>query len=344
LVRLNDALANAEFFTERLETSTVANGSFGSPGYTEIDTERRIREFRTFANPTVIVREEVVYTKTRTLDYQFVLISEETRTDFFDSLNRPTGYNLTNSMLLPDVSDPDLNLLFQQVLNETQLITYTTDPFHSLRDIQSRIETRTDGLILVDTNTQYLGKDYRIPYIDAHKSGYIQHDGMHTEFGSIRTVVEQLSLNGGQVRYETRVTNHLADVPDKITVKTLPGSNSIDRRNSAGGAVRNVLLTVPGTDSTSRKVAEFDGTQLPYNTALALANRRLTNLNNPPKELAVNMAFVNPSLRRGAVVHVQGRSNYLGNYIIKGYTIEVATDQKGGLFAAMNFSARELRS
>jgi hypothetical protein len=228
------------------------------------------------------------------------------------------------------------------VTHEEQLITYVPDPFHVQSDIQSRIETRTEGLILVDSNTQYLGEDYKIPYVDAHKSGYIQHDGMSTQFGPVRTVIEQLSFNGGQVKYETRVMNHLANVPDKITIKTLPGSSRIDRKIS--GHEKYVLLTVPGTDAVSRRVAEFDGSQLPYNTALALAQRKLTNLNNPPKELAVNMAYVNPSLRRGAVIHVQGRSSYLGNYILKGYTITIEAVDLKNYHASMNFEARELRS
>jgi hypothetical protein len=344
LIRVNDALAGVEFFTERLETNTVSSGTFGVPGFTEIDTERRIREYRTFGNPTTIVREEVFYTKTRTLDYTFAVISEETRTDHFDQLNRPTGYSLTNYMLLPDVGDPDLNLLFQEVLSEEQLIVYIPDPLNPLQDIQSRIETRTNGLILVDGGTQYLGKDYKIPYIDAHKSGYISGSSQTSEFGPVKTVVEQMTLSGGQVRYETRVTNHLADIPDKVTVKTLPGSSRIDRRNRAGGgSTRTILLTVPDTDSVSRRVAEFDASQLPYNLALAVAQRRLNNLNNPPKELAVNMSHVNPSLRKGAVIHVQGRSGYLGNYIIKGSVITIETTEQAEIVARMNVSARELR-
>ena len=341
LVRLNDAQAGAEYFTERLETSTISNGLFGSAGYTEVDTERRIREFRSFGNPTTIIREEVVYVKTRTLDGDFHLISEETRTDHFDNLNRPVGYSSVVKMRLPDINDPDLGFILQTVTSEEQLIVYTPDPLHHLQDVQSRIETHVDGLILVDTNTQYLGADYKMPFLDAHRSGYITGDGQSTEFGPIRTVIDQLRFNGGQVQYETRVTNHISNVPDRINVKTLPGSALVNRRNS--GQAKYILLTVPGTDATSRRVAEFDGSQLPYATALAIAQRRLTNLNNPPKEVAVNMAYVNPSLRRGAVIHVQGRSGYLGNYILKGYTISVEAGELQSYRASMSFSARELR-
>lgn len=341
LVRLNDLQAGAEYFTERLETSTVSNGFFGNPGYTEIDTERRIREYRTFGNPTTIVREEVVYVKTRTLDGHFNVLSQETRTDHFNSLNQTSGYTSVNEMRLPNINDPNLGFTLQEVGREEQLIIYTPDPLHHLQYVQSRIETRADGLILVDSNNQYLGSSYKIPYLDAHRSGYITGDGQSTEFGPIRTTIEQLTYNGGQVKYETRVTNHISNVPDRVTVKTLPGSALVNRRNS--GQAKYVLLTVPGTDTTSRRVAEFDGSQLPYATALAIAQRRLNNLNNPPKEVAVNMAYVNPSLRRGAVIHVQGRSGYLGNYILKGYTITVEAVELQNYRASMSFVARELR-
>jgi len=336
LVRLNDFTGGVgeDFFTERLETSTIRTGD------NEQDTERRIREYRAFSDPTKIVREEVAYTRTRILDSTFNVISIETRTDHFDILNRPTGYSLSVEMLLPDISNPLVKIL-QTVTSEEQFITYVPDPLHPTQDIQSRIETHTSGLILVDAGNQYLGKNYRIPYIDAHKSGYITGEQQTVEFGLIRTVIEQLSFNGGQVRYETRVTNHIADVPDKITVKTLPGSAQVNRSLSAH--YRYILLTVPGTDSTSRRVAEFDASLMPYATALAIGQRRLNNLNNPLKELAVTMSYVNPGLRRGATIHVQGRSGYLGNYIVKGYMIIVEGIDLKTYKASMTFQARELR-
>lgn len=337
-VKNDSSLGSGDYFTERFESSTVHNP------FTSVDTQRRIREYRTLANPTQVIREEVFHTRVRVLDEFFNVISDETRTDHFDALNRPTGYSMTTSLLLPDVSNP-ANKFLQTAITENQLIVYTVDPLNPQRDVQSRIETHIEGLILVDEDNEYADAPYKIPLIDAHKSGYITgEDGQTAIFGPIKTVIEQLMFSGDQVRYETRTTNHVSGVLDRLTVKTLPGDSRVDRSSSSSDRTKYILLTVPGSDASSRRVAEFDGTQLPYDTAIAIAQRRLNNLNNPPKELLVNMAYVNPSLRRGAVVHVQGRSGYLGNYIIKGLTILIEGIDLPNYRAAMSFGARELKS
>jgi hypothetical protein len=346
LVHLKDT-GTGEFYTpDVIAPPPVPSGIFGTEGYTETATEQHVRKYRTFDNPGVVTRVDVVFERTTIEDYQFNIVSRETRTDSYDSVNRFTGYTRTTEQLLPDLSADDGSRTLQTAEEESQFIIYEPHPLDPNRDVQSRIETRTSGLILVDTSNEYLGKPYKLPYKDAHKSGYIEPGSDQAmTLGPIKTVIETLRVQGGQVMRERRVQNHLSGVPDSLTVQALPGDASIDRRRDAA-KTRQVLLTTGETGpGTERVVKEFDGTGLPPQIALRLAEKRLQRLNTPPRALNAPLAFVDPSLlRRGSDLKVRGRSGILGTYIVRGYSAVFELNADGAFTASMTLNARELLS
>ena len=357
LVSLKDGPAGAEsgtasddeFFTERLETKTERAGVFGTEGYTETDIERRVREYRKLSAPAAIVREEEAYIKTRVLDHEFNEISIETLTRNFDALNRPTGYRRVMQSYLPDLADPDGARVLQPALDERQYIFYGPHPLDPRRDTQTRIKTHTDGAILVDEDNEYLNKPYRIPLNDAHKSGYVSPGGGQSlTFGPIRSVIETLRVEGGQVMRDRHVQNHVAGVTEPPTTQVLPGDAGLDRQGPAalrsGQSTRLVLLTVPGSEGAERVVQEFDASGLPADLGMQLAEKRLARLNNPPRELAVEMAFVDPTVRRGTDLLVMGRAGSVGTFIVRGYSITVEKQADGAVLAKMSLRARELQT
>jgi hypothetical protein len=343
LVHLKDS-GTGDYFTERLETKTVTAGTYGTPNFSQTDIERRVREYRNFDAPTVINREDEVYLKTRTLDSDLNEIGLETRTTYYDALNRPKGYLRKLSSLLPDPGDPSGAKTLQPSLEESQTITYAVHPLYPARDVQKKIETLVSGLILTDPDNLYLDKPYKIPLHDAHKSGYVEPDSAQTtSFGALRTITEDLIVQGGQVVRERRVVNHVAGVEEPPVTQTLPGDASFDRRRGTG-RTRTVLLTVAGTDEVSRRVADFDGTGLSPATALALANKRLARLNAPPRDLAIEMSHPDPVMRRGLDLSVRGRDGILGVFIVRGFTLTVTMQDDGSVDATMNLTAKELKA
>ena len=335
--------APSDYYTERVESATESSGDFGTDSYTETNTQRRVREFRNFSTPTVIAREEEVSLTTTVTDSIGNEVSSDTRTNTFDALNRPTGYTHTQESLLPDPTNPDGDRILQTSLSETQTITYAQHPLYPNRDVQSRIETVASGLILTDPDNQYLGKDYKIPLHDAHKSGYVDPGGNQTtEFGALRTVIETLRVNGGQVVRDRRVINHVAGVEEPPTTQVLPGDASFDRRRD--GQTRSVLLTISDGSTTPRRVEEFDATGLPYVIGFSLAQKRLARLNNPPRDISVNMPYCDPTMRRGIDLQIMGRSGAIGTYIVRGYSISISMNQEGVVEATMSLQARELQS
>lgn len=338
LVTVKDS-ASGEYFTERLETNSTTQGVFGSGEETHTDIERRVREYRDIAAPTIIKREEEAYLETRVLDAAFNEISIDVVEHHLDALNRPTGHHRTQHSLLPN---PAGELELQLSLDETQLITYGQHPLYPQRDIQETITTEQSGLILIDNDQQYLGEPYRIPLHNAHEAGYVDPDAdQETRFGKLRTVIEQIRVNGGQVERDRRVINHVSKVQEPATTQVIPGDASFDRRQ--GARTRTVLITTPGSDPESRRVQPFDGTGLPTETAMRLAALRLARLSSPPKEAQIELAYLEPSLlRRGVDLQVPARTGSLGVYIVRSYSASFTlTDD--GFVAEMSLGAKELQ-
>lgn len=338
LARIKVEAAAGEYFTERLETETTETGTFGSEGFTTTTTERRVREYRTLDAPDVIRREEVASLKTTTEDFQFKVIARETQTDSFDGLNRKTGHRRSVEQLLPDPeNDGELSLM--EASRETQTIFYGAHPLKPNLDTILKVETEIEGQILVDTDNQYLGKDFKSPLSEAHRSGNVETSGQHLEFGKLKTIFEVLRVRGQAVEVETRVINHLSNAPDRANVTTRPGAAELDRKSQA---TQTILLTLEGV-TQRRRVAEFDGTGLPSATALVLARRMLQKLYSPPLDFAGLLAYPDRSLRRGSLLAISERAGSpLGSYIATGYKMDFELSPSNALAISASVVARQL--
>lgn len=141
---------------------------------------------------------------------------------------------------------------------------------------------------------------------------------------------------------ERRVFNHVTGAADSSGVQVLPADNSVERN---GNATRSVLVRLEGAAETGRRVPEFDGTGLPSDLALELARRRLAQLNDPPREVSVDAAYVDPLMRRGADLRLYGRvAEPLLDAIVRGYLITFSSEGGAADFdARMSIQAKELR-
>jgi hypothetical protein len=323
LVTVKSDRIPGEFFTERLEVETTDSGNFGESGFATTTVERRVREFRSFDAPTVIRREEIASTKTTVEDGEFNVISRETLNGQFDGLNRKVGHRRSVEAKVPDPED-DGRLSVKEVSRETQDIAYGPHPLNPKADTILRVETRTEGLILVDSDNTYLDKPFKSPLIEAHRSGNVTKDGGQTvEFGALKTITEFLRVNGGAVEIETRVINHLSNAPDSSRVTLRPGGGALGSQiPRTSQATRTILLTLPGV-TRRRRVAEFDGTGLPAEVALALARRQLRKLASPPLDFAGALAYPDRRIRKGDLLDIQERAGAsLGRYIVTAYKRE----------------------
>jgi hypothetical protein len=338
LVTIKVDKVSGEYATERLEVETVESSNFGAPDFTSTRTERRVREFRTVDEPGVIRREETASLKTTVTDGGFNILSRETQTDQFDGLNRKTGHTRSVEARVPDPEDGG-KLKVKEVSRERQTIVYGAHPLKPKVDTIHLVETHVDGLILIDPDNTYLGKPFKSPLIEAHRSGNVTTDGgQTTTFGAIRSVFEFLRVRGQSVEMETRVINHIANTPDRTSVTTRPGAAEIERTSQA---TQTILLTLPGV-TQRRRVAEFDGTGLPSETALDLARRQLLKLSSPPLDFAGVLAYPDRRLRKGDLLDLSERAGAsLGRYIAAGFKMEF-TFSGDALAISGSLTARQL--
>lgn len=309
---------DGEYFTERIEQESSESGAFGSPGYTRTEVSRKVREYRNLSEPTKVVRSLTVEITTSVYDGQLELIHREVQKDIYDALQRKTGHTRTVESLVPDTASDGLLLL--QVMDDKNQIVYKPHPTRPNVSLQDSSTTVTSGLVLVDNDNTYRDKPFKLPYLDAHRNGFIDGDAdQETEYAAIRTVREQLRLkDAGQMDVQVISTDHINNTTERSTVAVRVGEIGINSRRTR---VRRSLLTVAGTDSLGRRAAPFDAGELPGDLALELARKRLANLNDPPKLAGVQLPDLGLTLRKGVQFKPHARSGFLGTYVCWGRTI-----------------------
>lgn len=331
-----------DYYTERLETPpAVETGSFGSPNYTRTEVERRVREWRNLSAPERVVREEIVETTTRTLDWNFILTGRVFESDQFDALGRKVGHTRTVEARVPDLAD-DGRPRLQLVTSERYSVIYRAGAAPGTDEIERTVR-ETSGLVLIDPDKPYLGRPYELPYADAHRSGYIDPDSSQTaEFRAISTRIDTYVREGAGVAVRRSVLNFLnnagSPVPETGEAETRAGSIALNRR--AQRTVRR-LLKVPGAEA--RLVPTINAGELAGDLAVRYGWRKLARLNSPPRNVTATLPYIDFRVRRGSIVELRGRGGArLGLFIVEGYTRSIAALGERGQGFSMTIQGREI--
>ncbi|MGB8509682.1 MAG: hypothetical protein WCD76_14950, partial [Pyrinomonadaceae bacterium] len=328
-----------DYYTERLEQETTSTGRFGSQGYTSTETTRRVREWRNFAAPETIIREAVVSVESETSNADFEVVASESQVDHFDALGRKTGHTREQFALVPDLSDGG-NMLLQRVTSEVYSIYYRGGAQGDSDEIARNV-TEQSGLVLIDSDKPYLGRPYELPFVDAHRSGYVDPDAdQATEFRAIRTTIESYVREGASVEARKQTINFLnGQSAESSQSATRAGSIAVNRR--AQGQVRR-LLTVAGSEADGRIIPSLNAGDVPGDLALELGRRKLARLNSPPRNVSIGIPYLDFRVRRGVVIEAQGRGGVsLGVFIVEGYTRTYNNLSEGGY--SMSLQAREVK-
>ena len=310
----NDA---SEFTTEREIVEENESGTFGNADFTFTTTTSRVREWHPRAQPAAVSRSRVLSVRTETVNHLLETIARSEQTDRTDARGRKVGHTRTVDALVPSLPGDALALL--NVESEMQEIVYAAHPLKPGAEIQARVSTRVRGLVAADNENQYRGAAYKLPLIDAHRSGQIA-DGWTAEFAPIRSTVEQMRIRGdGELEFETTVTDHIANTPSSTRVEPRTGDASLARDSDAKRRVRTII-TASGA-STGGAVASFDAGEMPSALALTIARRKLARLNAPPPEMRVDLTHVDLALHRASLRTLADRDGALGRGLVTGWTL-----------------------
>lgn len=333
--------AAGEYFTERLEQEHSEGGRYGEAGFTETDTERKVREYRRVSEPNTVTREVVISTTTTVRAAQGIT-TRTTQQDQYDAQGRKSGHTRTVESLVPQLPSGDMVLLTVQ--EEKQSLSYRAHPPRPRESVISSSVTYLAGLVLEDSDNTYRDEPFKLPLTDAHRNGFVDKDANQAAvFQAIRTTTENFRQRGdGEVELTTIVTDHLSNTIERSSSQTRAGSLSLGQ-GSGGREARRVLLTASGltlNPPPSRKVPAFDAGDVPDQIARAMGGRQLARMANPPRSARVDLPSLDLTLHRGSRVVLPSRDGSLGTYIIAGQTIAGRTEN-GALVITHSFEARE---
>lgn len=310
-----------DYFTTRIATRSEETGTFGSPNFTRTDIETTFREYRTFANPFVIVRSEIQAETRSTYNYSLNLIGRTRELRTFNNQSRLSQIRKTIDSLVPDLNNGGVRTLLQ-TRDETVALAYIPDPRNTRSVLNNKITTQINGLIAIDSENQYFAEDFRQDLTEADKAGNLTAD-MTSDYGAIKTIVETITFdNQGQSSIKIDTFDHIRNSLSGTISDAKAGANSFNQYN----ANRRIRVWRDGIDLTQSKGARLDplnAGELPTVQAVALAKRKLARQSVKNQNVNFDVIGFDPSIRRGSTFNVKTkRGASFGNFLITGFNIE----------------------
>jgi hypothetical protein len=327
-----------------LESTESPVGGYGSPGYTRSETQRKVRQYYNTALPAVTIREVLVEEVTTVYDTTLTIVHRATQKDQLDDRGRKTGHTRTVESLVPDPDTDALALL--TALDEKCTVSYSRNPFNTAETLQDLCLISTRGMILVDEDNTYRDQPFRLPWVDAHRNGFIESSAnQSTDYGPLRTRIERLRVKPDRT-LDTQVTvvDHVANTTAFSTSEPRTGLPIVD--GGEFGVQREVLLKLTPETVITRVVATLGALGVPRNIAIALAKRKLRMLNNPPSsgEFALAAGF-DPLIHRGSVFDLYHRDGHgLGVRVCVGLSIhgETSSGKLHAMFISTSVQVEEV--
>jgi hypothetical protein len=305
-------ISGAITVSERIEQDRpMTAGQFGDPAYTEQSITCRIREWRDGTGR--IIREELVeqVEETRVNGQLVSRVREQNR---YDLLGRKVGHTRIVDALVPDLASGSLALL--QIEDENCSITYGSHPLRPLQMIQTAMVQQRRGMIYVDSENRYLNQPFRLPYLEAHRSGQVQIGAnTTTEYGPIETIIERLRVRrDGEVDIQRTIIDHVASTISTTYSDARPGDALLARATN----MRSVLLR---NQQSGGPVETINLGLMPYQLALEVARRRLQRLTSSRRALRIQLPGYDERIRRGLLVRARDRAGTIGTFIVTGYAV-----------------------
>lgn len=306
-----------DFYTTRTETIFQENGT--ASNYTKTEITRTINEYRSFAQPAVIIKSEVKRDRRETSNYFGFTVGRTIEDYTYDYFGRQILSVKSQYGLIPSIPDGIMQLTeFHQERIE---IRYAPDPFQPSRQIQQQIWTDIKGLMIVDNDNLQLGAPFKQDYMIAYRSGNLL-DSMNTEFGVIQSTRETLiPLSKNQFQLETITHDYIFNTVTKEITEPRNGDFSM---SSIVSKQRKVLLpfkssSLSGQNAVIKKMYLGD---MPLNYGLGLAKRLLRRSNLGRVSTSTSFIGTDFYLRRGLPIAVKDTTDtILAKCLVEGYSI-----------------------
>ena len=330
LLSFVESKKNSNYFTIRTDVETVKTGSdIFAIGYSEVEFERKYREYRSNFKPDLILKTEQVSEKrtVKTRDESGLNVIREDETLFtYDSRGRITRAEKTESAPVWEFVSGfgwSKSLTPQILRVDISKSKYGANPENPRKTIRTGASQEITSILVSDSDNQFLGRDFRQQYIESVHAGNLNEDqNVSLVLEPVKTVIEKLKQKSGQVRTERIEIDHLLDeVTDSISdVQNGDGSNSNFESKQGNVVIFKTGLSPSvrtGNGLEALSVGELD---LEYAEPLAtrLLDRRVRRLQSGSIEL---LGF-DESIEQGVYFRVLDRNgDSLGTFCCVGYTV-----------------------
>ncbi len=311
--------------TDRTDQEIQEIGTFGEADWHRTVINRFVKEFHSdTSHPARITREIVWKVETRTSAKAGGVVREiaiETQTDTYEyDYQLKTGYVKTVQLY---TKLPGTGALMRQVQIETNQILWTAS-MSNPSELQKTWETtQITGTILVEGDED----DEENPAVktslyDANRTNNIPDDAAVQLGKPIKTIIERWrEIGPDQIEVAYQIVDHLTGKPEQNRTVQHTGTNIARLDRNAQSAVTMLLRDEASElDNGPLPPAALDAGDVPFESALPLAQRILDRHGNQQQQVTISFAGIDVALRRGSLRRVSDRNNeYL--VFITGYQI-----------------------
>ncbi len=329
LLQFVESKKNSNFFTLRTDTETIKTGDdIFAIGYSEIEIERKYREYRSNFNSEIILRTEQVSEK-RTVKERDISGLKTIRIDetsfTYDSRSRLTKQEKSESAPVWNYFEGSWSRsVSPQILRtESYRAKYGSHPEKPRLQTKTGSTIVTKSILVSDAQNQFLGKDFKQQYIDSVQAGNLtenQSIGIVQE--PVKTIVEKLKPFAGQTRIERIEIDHLlSEVVESVSdVQTGDGGAS-----SFESKQNQTIVFKPGLSPSIRTgngIESLSVGELDAEFAIPLAERLLERRTRKVSEGTIELLGFSEEIERGVYFRILDRNNdSLGTFVVEGFTV-----------------------
>lgn len=305
------------------DTSTQEPSTpFGMATYTRIETTPRWRDYYNPATPSVVVKHELVHTRTASygmVDGQLQPTQTEIHIERIDGgLKR--GHRTTTEALVPDPSISGMPKVMKLVKEEDQQIHYVPKPGSTTGEMEVAWK-QTDLQECVLIRDRFETRPIITPLLKS-LSVLDPDDDQVLDFMPTQRVVENFYPGTGDTVKVTTKTRDLINEVDTIAKSDMRvGTTTVSPAKEAAVKVRITdedALALYG----ERTPLKINAGELPRKQAIAVGKQILAKKVRPRKPLTITLPFPDMTIHRGTILKPYHRTGAVGTFLVTGYRIE----------------------
>ncbi len=325
----------SSFKTRRAPETVTETGKIFDANYTKQTITETYKDYFDLFYPEQITRSELIKRETVIADTFGFVISSQTEEIKVDRQGKIIEINKSEMAKVP-LPENNFTGSLKEVRTETQSYEYQTDVKRTRNVIPKSIKTVISAIVATDSANQYLDKDFKQEYSEAHRSGNLNKDMDYSSFPEpVKTITKTFDQTGnGQIRITETVIDILRDNFPVVTVsETTSGDPSL---NNSFAKQREIVVWRTGADkiNSGKPISSFVGGEIPLFFLLQMVDKELNDSGADLQQGTCEILGYSSNLKRGILVEIKDRDGTnLGKFVVVGFNYSV---ERGRVFSSLD--------